>query len=269
MICALRMSQLATGWRCRRALNHGSGAFVIAWTRTPAVCRSLESPLMTSNTSWGKTASWYNWFFGMLQKTQGGFGMSLDGLGMFVLDPLLIPQRLGAWESNSLEESWIRASNQDRFIPPSCVGIVMNLGPKHGPLSTLARGRTQNRWKTGITGHGSPYWVSPIHLITFGEALVPTDRLTVPVSPCRRALRGSHRVQKEYIALLEGRLGGEDGPFTGVSWRVQFHPSRPSRGAFVARDVCSAPRGAPPPTRVDAESLQVIDVPMKKWQDRG
>ncbi|CAJ1353309.1 unnamed protein product [Effrenium voratum] len=26
----------------------------------------------------------------------------------------------------------------------------------------------------------------------------------------------SHRVQKEYIALLEGRLGGEDGPFTGV-----------------------------------------------------
>lgn len=31
---------------------------------------------------------------------------------------------------------------------------------------------------------------------------------------------GSHRVHKEYIALIDGRLGGEGGPYTGVPWWV-------------------------------------------------
>ena len=27
-------------------------------------------------------------------------------------------------------------------------------------------------------------------------------------------------MHKEYIALIDGRLGGEDGPFTGASWSL-------------------------------------------------
>ena len=46
------------------------------------------------------------------------------------------------------------------------------------------------------------------------------DQRFFPIGTACSLRTGSHRVHKEYIALIDGRLGGEDGPFSGATWTM-------------------------------------------------